>query len=634
MIYRKSSGKDICLLLVCTLFILLLFIPSVGAASNVKINVGSDRIEVTFDSTDSEAQTFESQDDWRIKSFSTNPSDIYLGETITIEYTCWGRHITSIPDFSETYETSYENFGSLTIEDRTEGKKIIDGEIVIGIGMDISDSVSYTPSTLGTHDIRIYIKRFGIIQVQQTKTVTVSSGDMYIDNLSAQPNLESDEDIFVGFKISGSVGQTVSINWELEYAEDGGSTSGTIAFTSGMSSQTVEKTHTPSSFLSGTNTVTLTISDGSGILDTETTTYRRDEIYPDPVFSFSVNPDNIRKGDSAQLSWSGSYVDHVTITPDIGSVNPILGSKTVQPTQTTTYCYAGAGKNGKAFAGSKTVEVSAIRPSVSIHASPTSIILQRGETKHVILTVQSENADSVSIDQGLSMGGHLAGELTATPTSSTTYTVTASNDYDSVTDSVFVEVQDERDVYTTVTLSASKQAITPGESVELFWESTNADTVLIDHGIDTEGATSGSITIRPFDSVAYTATAVGSTTATDSIIIQVSGTGTDIESSDEGLNIDENTLIMIALIILGAVIIIVAYRYTAVTKNKKKKPGEKDLGFIEKLKKKVLGKTSSEDIFEDDYDSYDAYDSFFNVGHQSDDGYGYYRRNKKNKRKK
>ena len=99
------------------------------------------------------------------------------------------------------------------------------------------------------------------------------------------------------------------------------------------------------------------------------------------------------------------------------------------------------------------------------------------------------------------------------PTSTTTYTVTADQRAGSVTATATVTVAAP---LPTVTLSASPASITSGDASTLTWSSTNATTVSITPDIGTVAA-SGTRSVSPTSTTTYTATATndtGSVTAT------------------------------------------------------------------------------------------------------------------------
>ena len=83
---------------------------------------------------------------------------------------------------------------------------------------------------------------------------------------------------------------------------------------------------------------------------------------PAPTASLGVNPDRIRPGDSATLSWSTTNAANVNID-GIGGVAP-SGTQSVSPSSSITYHLTAQGPGGTAEASARlTVEVAAAPPT-------------------------------------------------------------------------------------------------------------------------------------------------------------------------------------------------------------------------------------------------------------------------------
>lgn len=73
---------------------------------------------------------------------------------------------------------------------------------------------------------------------------------------------------------------------------------------------------------------------------------------PRPVAAtLTITPTSIKRGESAQLSWTSENADECTITPSIGKVAP-QGSMMVTPGDTTSYSIVCTGTGGKADSAS------------------------------------------------------------------------------------------------------------------------------------------------------------------------------------------------------------------------------------------------------------------------------------------
>ena len=154
--------------------------------------------------------------------------------------------------------------------------------------------------------------------------------------------------------------------------------------------------------------------------------------FPAPTVSLTVAPPTIPQGQSATLQWTTSNATTVSIDQGIGVVSA-NGSRTVSPSQTTTYVITAQGAGGSA-AASATVTVTAVPPpTVQLSASPQAI--QAGQSTTLQWT--SSNATTVSINQGIGAVG-LDGSMSVSPTQTTTYVITAEGAGGAVTASTTV----------------------------------------------------------------------------------------------------------------------------------------------------------------------------------------------------
>ena len=238
-----------------------------------------------------------------------------------------------------------------------------------------------------------------------------------------------------------------------------------------------------------------------------------------PTVSLSADPDAIIDGETSNLTWSSSDAQSVYINQGLGSQLINVASSTgVSPTVDTTYIIIATNEYGSRSA-SETITVTAQPlPTVSISASPNPIT--SGGTS--ILSWMSSTANTLGIDPDLGLGTlepNVASTTGVSLTENTTYTITATNEYGSVSDSVTVVVGQLP--YASIT--ASKDTITEGETTTLIWDSINAETCIIDQGVDTGGATSGTADVTPATTTTYTVTAThsvnGSTTASVTVSV-------------------------------------------------------------------------------------------------------------------
>jgi PKD repeat protein len=154
---------------------------------------------------------------------------------------------------------------------------------------------------------------------------------------------------------------------------------------------------------------------------------------PPRIVSFTATPAAIAPGGQAVLKWSVAGADAVRLAPDIGRVTG--GSRVVAPAETTTYTLTARNTWGTATATvTVTVAVQSLPSIASFQARPAHIA--PGGVAWLSWTVA--NADRVTIDAGV---GPVSGRFReVSPTSTTTFTLTATNASGSTTASVTVMV--------------------------------------------------------------------------------------------------------------------------------------------------------------------------------------------------
>ena len=221
-------------------------------------------------------------------------------------------------------------------------------------------------------------------------------------------------------------------------------------------------------------------------------------------------------GQQSTLDWQVLNADSVTIT-ELGTV-PSNGSRAVSPTRTTQYRLTARNRNGEATA--TTTVVVEEQPAAQFTActvSPTTILTGESAT----ISYATSNADTVEISGIGPVAG--SGSQVVSPTSTTTYTLTARNPRGPVTCSLTVQVT-EGSAPRVVSFTASPATITSGNASTLSWSVENADSVTIS-SLGTVQAT-GTRQVSPTTTTTYTLTATnknGSITSTS--VVTVSGAG-------------------------------------------------------------------------------------------------------------
>ena len=111
---------------------------------------------------------------------------------------------------------------------------------------------------------------------------------------------------------------------------------------------------------------------------------------PKPTVNISANPSSIKSGQSSTLSWSCTDGTSVSITanppPNIGTVG-CSGSKTVTPTQSTTYTAVASGPGGDSDARSTSITVDGKLPPSPSSTRPSHPAASSLETLQLEISV-------------------------------------------------------------------------------------------------------------------------------------------------------------------------------------------------------------------------------------------------------
>jgi len=235
------------------------------------------------------------------------------------------------------------------------------------------------------------------------------------------------------------------------------------------------------------------------------------------ILFFIANPTTINAGQSSTLTYKVTNATTVTISPNIGSVNPSNGNIPVSPTTTTTYTLTATSSSGGTQTATATVTVNQPKPSLTVCTAIPMTIVQGESTT---LYYQTLNATSVTIVPAVGTSLGTSGSVVVSPTSNTTYTLTANNSYGAATCSVGVTVT-AGSKPRIVKFSGSPLTIAQGSSSTLLWVTEGANTVSIDQGVG-QVDVAGTTNVTPAATTTYTLTATnsfGSTTAQVTITV-------------------------------------------------------------------------------------------------------------------
>jgi len=175
-------------------------------------------------------------------------------------------------------------------------------------------------------------------------------------------------------------------------------------------------------------------------------------------------------------------------------------------------------------------------PTANIFAEPNSIIF---EEESATLSWRSTNADTINIDQGIGQVGP-TGSVTVSPEETTIYTVKAVNDGGTTTSSATLTV-----IYLppTTGISANPESMLIGTSSTLSWNSTRADTAVIDNGIGAVNV-NGSTIVSPTETTTYTIMVTGrggTATSTATVTVYYPPPIIDISANPVSILLGEST---------------------------------------------------------------------------------------------
>lgn len=245
------------------------------------------------------------------------------------------------------------------------------------------------------------------------------------------------------------------------------------------------------------------------------------------ILSFTASPSSLALGGATTLNWSTLNATSASIA-GFGSV-PVSGSLSVNMTGTGTITfYLTATNSAGSSNASTTITVGSTspppltgsRPVAALYVSPSSITSGGTAT----LTWVTSGASSISIDNGVkSLVGITgpSGSISVSPSFTTTYTLAATNAYGTTYTSQVLTVTAAPIPYippyswpTINKFKASDSTVLSGATVTLSWNVSNADSIVIDHGIGAVAAI-GTRDVTVWTTTTYTlmATAGGNTLA-------------------------------------------------------------------------------------------------------------------------
>jgi hypothetical protein len=308
-------------------------------------------------------------------------------------------------------------------------------------------------------------------------------------------------------------GQPATLSWKILNAD-----SATIAPAGGsVNAQSGNLRVTPAD----TTQYTLTAKNANST-DTATVTVTVQRPLPRIAVCTAV-PMTINQGDSARIVYNTLNADTVTITPGLGNVAP-NGEVVVTPAQSTNYTITASNAFGSDSCNVAIQVTPGSAPQI-IRFSAGPLSIPAGGTSTLVWQV--ENAATVTIAPAVGTVG-LVGTQDVKPAETTTYTLTATNNFGAVSATAKITVTaPPPPPNPTITSFTANPPVSPspGSPVVLTCLAQNATRVTISGVGDVDA--NGSITVNPQSSTSYTCVASNNTgQVSQTLNLTVTGGGT------------------------------------------------------------------------------------------------------------
>ena len=185
--------------------------------------------------------------------------------------------------------------------------------------------------------------------------------------------------------------------------------------------------------------------------------------YEQPTLSISVTPTAIIEGQTATISWSaGGDVEGVR-SAELGQNLATSGSVVVSPSSNQRYTITAY---NVVYSRSRFIDLTVYRvPTATLTATPSTIVVGQSAS----LDWTSSDANSASINQGIG-AVNLSGQLTVSPTTDITYTISVTGNGGSGSDTATISV------ISLPTLSVVvPQSVNYGDDITIEVNGTNTD---------------------------------------------------------------------------------------------------------------------------------------------------------------
>jgi hypothetical protein len=368
----------------------------------------------------------------------------------------------------------------------------------VSLGNPATCSPTFTATAGNTYTFRLTVTNTDHLSATSSTTVTTSSPtSVQITSFTASP-------------ATITAGQCTTLSWSVQNATS-------VAITPGVGNVDA-RTGSVSVCPTQTTSYTLTANNANGQMSVSTTVTVGPAAAGNPqIVRFEASPMSIQPGQSTTLSWATNGASTVSISPNVGSV-PVNGSTTVTPTQTTTYTLTATSSDGKSVTSPVTVIVAPgqIPQIVAFTANPP--VISAGQSTK--LCWQVTNSTNITITPGVGSNLNANDCATVSPSTTTTYTLTATNATGQIQGNVTITVGATQILSFT---SDPQYSLAAGSPVTLAWQTTNASSVvIIANSLQPQTLpANGTLVVNPQTTTAYTLTAYGASGQTVSVTITV-----------------------------------------------------------------------------------------------------------------
>ena len=234
-----------------------------------------------------------------------------------------------------------------------------------------------------------------------------------------------------------------------------------------------------------------------------------------PVVAITSSASSINAGQSVTLGWGTSNATSCTGSASpadsnwSGSITPVGGgSRSVSPTQTTTYTLSCSGPGGSASNSVMITVIPPVGPTTCTSSGSSSIsklVNQSFTINWCAINVSSWSASGPGLSRSGGAVGSTAQQFNSSLTLSSpgTYIYNiVGNGATTVTRSMVVTISSASTL--TINLSANPTSINTGQSSTLTWSTTNATSCSASGGWSGGKSTSGSESVSPGSTTTYT----------------------------------------------------------------------------------------------------------------------------------